>query len=292
MIRIGYDDAAKDAIVSAYCRDHGIGKVFVLSPARFLPMLSTPHEAIDWPNIIEYQYYYRLLREVDAATLVVVNECLRTQNRTDLAYNCIRLFLQQTGHRIVFQWLPAIDTADDFMVLFDFDTRSRWKGSPYQPALFGEADIRSRAVAPEFVAIPVETDRKTRDAYVREKRRLVDGIGLKDPHTIPRNLLLVAGKAKLSAVKPGRRYVGRNNRFKLPNIETYRDAAGLGDRIVFEFCHNFTDMSDFLAISRQRRVDVLVSDLKVDRWYFDRYAQWAGRLRDVLSILPREEDRP
>lgn len=290
MIRIGYDATAKDALVSAYCREHGICKVFVLSPARFAPPVSIPHEMIDWPNIIEYQWYYRLLREVDRGTLVVVNECLRTQNRTDLAYNCIRLFLQQTGHRIIFQRLPVIDTAEDFMVLFDFDTRSRWKGSPYRPELFGETDIRSRGVAPDFVAIPVETDRKTRDAYAREKRRLIDGIGLKDPHTIPRNLLLMAGKAKLVAVDPTRRYVGRNNRFKLPNFETYREAAGRGDRIAFESCHNFIDMSDFLAISRQVRVEMLVSDLKVDQWYFERYAQWAERIRDVLSVLPREED--
>lgn len=292
MIRIGYDDAAKDAIVSAYCRERGIGKVFVLSPGRFRPTLSVPHEVIEWANIIEYQYYYRLLREIDRSTLVVVNECLRTQNRYELAYNCIRLFLQQTDHRIVFQYLPLIESIADFMALFDFDTRSRWKRESFCPGLLAESDIRLRPVSVAFAEIPVETDAKTREAYAREKRRLIDGIGLKDPHTIPRNLLLMSGRAKLPAVDPGRRYVGRNNRFKLPNLETYREASGEGERAAFELCHNFIDMADFLAVSRQSRVDVLVSDLKVDRWYFDRYQRWAGGLREAYSILPREEDGP
>jgi hypothetical protein len=292
MIRLGYDDAAKDATVSAYCAEHAIRKVFVLSPGRFRPPLSAPHEAIEWAEIIQYRFYYRLLREVDPSTLIVVNECLRTQNRHELTYNCIRLFLQQTGHRIVFQYLPLIDSIDDFMILFDFDTRSRWKREKFRPDLLAEAEVLARPVPVGFVEVPVETDAKTRDAYVREKRRLIDGIGLKDPHTIPRNLHLMAGKARLARVEPGRRYVGRNNRFKLPDLEAYRDAAGAGERAVFEFCHNFIDMADFLGVSRQHRVEALVSDLKVDRWYFDRYAQWAGRIREAYSVLPREEDRP
>lgn len=292
MIRIGYDDGTKDRLVTRYCDEHGIRKVFVLSPARFRFACSTPHESIEWSELIMYQHYYRLLREVDDATLIVVNECLRTQNRHELTYNCIRLFLQQTEHRIVFQYLPIIETADDFMILFDFDTRSRWKRERFRPDLLAECDARLRPVSVEFVDVAVETDRKTRDAYAREKRKLIDGIGLKDPHAIPRNLLLLAGKAKLASVQPDRRYVGRNNRFALPNIETYRDVDVSGDRVVFEFCHNFIDFCDFLAVSRQSQVEALVSDLKVDRWYFDRYREWGKRLHETSAILPVEDNRP
>ena len=71
-------------------------------------------------EIIQYKFYYRLLQEIGKDTLLVVNECLRMQNRYDLTYNCLRLFLQQTPHALVFQYLPIIDTIADFMVLFDF----------------------------------------------------------------------------------------------------------------------------------------------------------------------------
>lgn len=292
MIRIGYDGAAKDALVSAYCREHAIGKVFVLSPARFRTPFSVAHDFVEWAEIIEYRSYYRLLQEIGKDTLIVVDECLRTQNRHELTYNCIRLFLQQSPHRVVFQHLPLIESIGDFMVLFDFDTRSRWKREPFRADLMAEADIRCRPVPVGFSAIDVEAPRKAHDAYAREKRRLIDGIGLKDPHAIPRNLLLMAGRAKLAAVDPARRYVGRNNRFKLANLETYREAAGPGERRVFEFPHNFIDFCDFLAVSRQSRVEVVVSDLKVDRWYFERYRGWEGRIREAYSVLPREEDRP
>jgi len=125
MIRLGYDDAAKDATITAYCAAHAIRKVFVLSPAKFRFSCSTPHEIVEWADIIEYRFYYRLLREIDQSTLIVINECLRTQNRHELAYNCIPLFLQQTGHQVVFQYLPLIESPEDFMILFDFDTRSQ-----------------------------------------------------------------------------------------------------------------------------------------------------------------------
>ena len=61
-------------------------------------------EFIEWADIIEYRYYYRLLQEIGSKTLVVVNECLRTQARHDLTYNCMRLFLNQTDHRLIFQY--------------------------------------------------------------------------------------------------------------------------------------------------------------------------------------------
>jgi hypothetical protein len=292
MILLGLDNAAKDTEIARYCREHDIAKVFVLSPEKFRFPCSIPnHEVIEWAEIIEYRFYYRLLQEVDRNTLIVVNECLRTQNRYELTYNCIRLFLNQTSHQLVFQYLPLIDTIDDFMVLFDFDTRSRWKREKFRLDLLKEATIRGRAVPLELAEIPVETDERTKAAYAREKRKLIDGIGLKDPHTIPRNLYLMSGKAKLGAVEADRYYVGRNNRFKLERFRTYRELAYPHESTVFEFCHNFIDFADFLALSRQLRIEAIVADLKVDWWYLARYREWIGRVRDAYPVLRLEEDR-
>lgn len=284
MIALGLDDSAKLATVSAYCRRNGITRVIALGPKGFAFALDGA-EWIDWPEIIQYRFYYRLLQEIDKSTLVVVNECLRTQNRHDLTYNCIRNFLNQTTHQIVFQRLPIIDTFEDFMTLFDFDTRSQWKREQWSPELRREIELTVERRPLALRRSEVKTDAKTRAAYQREKRKLIDGIGLKDPHTIPRNLHLFAGKAKASAVDPSRRYVGRNNRFKLPNLETYDEARGPGVRTVFEFCHRFIDFSDFLTRTDTTEIDALVSDLKVDGWYYERFTAWSKRLDDAYATL-------
>lgn len=304
MIYLGLEDAAKAEAVTWYREEHAIRKVFVLSPQRFAPAFASDQMAnpeaecdgrqglfIDWSDLIRYRYYYKLLQEVDRSTLVVVNECLRTQDRNCLTYNCIRNYLNQTPHVLVFQHLPIIDTIADFMVLFDFETGSRWKREPFRPELLGEAKIDVRPVPLELHPIQVPVDDKVRAAYAKEKTSLlaeVRGDPDKDPHLLPRNLLLVSGRAKLAHVDPARRYVGRNNRFKLPNVETYREAAGPGERVVFEPPHNFLDIVDFLATSRQQRLEMLVADTKADAWYLRRYQDWTQRVNDAQAILRQQ----
>jgi len=282
-IHLGLDGEAKRAVVEAAAADRG--HVVVLSPSRFRFGLAMPHEVVDWPDIIRYRFFYRLLQEIGQHSLVVVNECLRTQDRSDLTYNCIRHFILQAGRVIVFQHLPIIDTADDFMILFDFATRSRWRREAWRAGFAAEVEIRVRGQEPGFDAVDVAVDARTHDAYQEEKRRLFAGIGLRDPHTIPRNLYLMSGRARLGRVDPARRYVGRNNRFKLANLETYREVDSAGARDVFELPHNFIDFADFLAVSRQARSRVLVADLKVDQWYLERYRAWAGRVADACAAL-------
>ena len=290
MIALGYTADEKRAEVARYCASHGVRKAFVLSPLAFRTAFSPGVEVdyVDWPEIIQYTFFYRLLQEIGKDTLVVVDECLRTQDRNCLTYNCIRHFLNQAGHQLVFQYLPAIDTVDDFMTLFDFDTRSRWKREKFSPALLSECQIETRAARIELREVGVETDDKTRAAYAKEKRKLIDGIGLKDPHTIPRNLYLMSGKARRARVDAALQYVGRNNRFALDNMQTYKeDSYARAPYTVFELPHNFIDFADFLSLSRQTALDVLVADLKVDRWYFDRYTAWAGRVRDAYAAIQR-----
>lgn len=291
MIFLGLDDAAKQREIARYCAERNVRKVVIFSPARFRPAfdLSVPVEHIEWAEIIQYKHYYRLLQEIDGSTLLVVNECLRTQNRNELTYNCLRLFLQQADHQLVFQYLPLIDTWADFAILFDFDTKSRWKREPIGPELLREAKVSVAAPPLELRAIPVEVDAKTRAAYAREKAQLLDevrGDVTKDPHNIPRNLYLAGGRAKLARVADGRACVGRNNRFKLPGLATYAEATyPSAPYVVVELPHNFIEFASFLALSRQASLDVLVADLPVDRWYFERYEAWLGRLRDAYATL-------
>lgn len=291
MIVLGATVEEKRSIVREYVEKHEIRRVYALGPDRFKFDLDVSEgvyiECIDWPNLIMYKYYYRLLQDVDRSALIVLNEPLRTQSRNDLTYNCIRHYLNQTVHQLIFSRFPQIDTFDDFAVLFDFDTRSRWKRTKVQELPFHEVEIEvRRELTPVFTSVDVETTEELRRTYASKKDRLFAGLGLKDPHTLPRNLHLMGGKAKLKCIKDGIQYVGRNRRFKLTNLCTYRETPVDGiPRVVFEFCHNFVDFSDFLACTGQTNVSVLITDLKVDRWYLYRYEEWAGRIRDAYVTL-------
>jgi len=286
MIRLGFTESEKDSEITRYCKENQIRKVFILSHGTSqLPCSFAGHEHIEYSQVIQYKYYYRLLQEIDDSSLIVVNECLRTQNRNDLTYNCIRNYLNQTRHRIVFQYLPIIDTLDDFMILFDLDTRSRWKRDKWRESMRGEIDIVSKRIDVRLDRIYVETDNQTRVAYQREKKRIISGIGLRDPHTIPRNLHLISGKAKLRVVESSRQYVGRNNRFKIPSMHTFKDDSFPDICTIFEYCHNFISFEDFLAKSGQSNIPVLVTDLKVDEWYHERYVALSKRIRDAYTAI-------
>lgn len=286
MIYLGGTPAQKQAAIADYCQRQGITHVVMLSPAKFA-FAAPVTETVDWPEIIMYRTFYRLLQSIGPESLVIVNECLRTQNRYDLTYNCIRHFLHQAGHQLIFQWLPLIDTLEDFMILFDFDTRSQWKRERFNEELLSECTLHVAPRIPEFRAIPCATDARLRIAYQREKTRLFDGIGHKDPHTIPRNLYLMSGKARMQAVDAfGGWHIGRNNRFKMDRWQTYKENAyPYSPYTVFEFPHNFVDFADFMALSQQTDCAALVADLPVDRWYFTRYQQWRGRIADGYASL-------
>jgi hypothetical protein len=284
MIRLGFTDDEKRAEIARYVRTHDVRQTVVLGPKRFtFAYDASPCERVEWAEIIMYRTYYPLIQQIDRSTLLVLNEPLRTQNRNDLTYNCIRNFLQQTAHQIVFSYLPAIDTVADVGILLDFDTRSRWKREAPRREMFGDVDAGGHDCTPTFDPQEIPVDAKTRAAYARKKRALIDGIGSRDPHIIPRELHLLGGAAKAAHAKGP--LVGRNNRLKLDAFTTYREAAEPVERTVFEFCHNAIDMADYLAASRQTRLPALVTDLPVDRWYLDRYAAWADRVREACAIM-------
>lgn len=293
MICLGYTPDQKREAIDAYLREHQVENVFVFNADRFSVATGglDPHvECVAWGDIIRYVFYYRILQETGPRTLIVINEPLRTQQRSELTYNCLRNFLQQTEHQIIFSWLPIIDTEADAAILFDFDTRSRWRRTPVSDLPWSEAVVRiGRVVVPEFDAVSVPVDAKTVERYRRSKRELIDNIGLKDPHTIPRNLYLEGGRSKLFKIGSGRSYVGRNNRFKIDGLTTYRaQEFPAAPYTVFEFPHNFIEFADFVALSGQDRFDVLCADdLPVERWYLQRYREWAEGVGRAYAALPQ-----
>lgn len=299
MIHLGHTDHEKRQAVEQYCAAHGIEHVVTISPEKF-PFSISGADNVTYESTIMYVTFYRLLQEIHPGTLVVLSECLRTQNRYDLTYNCIRNFLNQTNHCLVFQQLPQIDTQEDFMILFDFVTGSRWKRRKWDIDLvLDNAQVQVRPLPLTFNRINVPTAASTQKKYQKEKARRFAALGARDPHTLPRNLYLIGGKDKLAhidahataqlslfdtAVGP-QQFVARNQRLNHENIVSYGDVVENGRYTIIELPHRFIEFSDFMRRTGQTEHDVLVADLKVDEWYWQRYQDWKDRINETYSSL-------
>lgn len=289
MIRLGLDAAQKDAAVTAYCRAHGIRRVYVFGPALHRFACTAPdHEHVDWPDVIRYVFYYRLLKDIDAHALLVFNEILQTQDRHALTYNCLRSYARQTPHVLAFSTLPLIDTADDAMILLDLVTRDRYRRVPFDTSLFA-GHVSGPGLVPSICAQTVMVDDATHAKYATEREARFSELGARDPHTVPRDLHMLGGRARLDAVPADRAVVMRNRRLaKRRPIATFDDDA-LPDApyVLADVPHRFLDLAMFVARTRPAGIEVIVTDLKVDQWYLARVADWTRRIADVCaSILP------
>ena len=288
MIYIGYETADKQTIIRDYMAGHDLHKLVIISPEAF-PLPFAGADQVKFTDVIMYVTFYRLLQEIDDNTLVVINESLRLQNRYDLSYNCIRNFLNQTHHQLVFQRLPQIDTQEDFMILFDFATRSQWKRRRFDAGLIHDnAQVHVHPYALDFQPIPVPTSAATQRRYEAEKAKRFAELGAKDPHTIPRNLYLIGGKDKLSYIESGIHpgpCVARNQRLNTWRISTYDDVVAGQQYNIVEFPHRFIDFSDFLARTGQEHSNVYLADLRVDHWYLSRYQAWKNRIHETYASL-------
>ena len=294
MIFIGFDDDTKRAEIQRYLSAHDIDKLIVISSDEF-PLLVDGADQVKYSDVIMYVTFYRLLQEIDTRTLIVVNECLRTQNRYDLSYNCIRNYLNLTRHQLIFQLLPQIDTREDFMILFDLDTQSRWKRRPFDPYLISqETSVQINPLPLAFERIDVPTSDRTRSRYEAERARLFAELGNRDPHTLPRNLYQIGGQDKLAYISAhdmpmfaptADKYIARNQRLAHPDIVSYADAQPEQVYTIIEFPHRFIDFCDFIRTTSQVFSRVLVADLKEDNWYFSRYTDWSRRIDDTYASL-------
>jgi hypothetical protein len=118
--------------------------------------------------------------------------------------------------------------------------------------------------------------------YEKKKEQLFADLGNADPDTIPRQLHIFAGNFKKRMIDPGLKYVARNDRFKLPNVTTYKDVEAR-DYIVIDFPHRRIDFNDFLKKSGMRNITFINSGLKVDLYYINEFRQWTERLGEFYA---------
>lgn len=278
MIRIGLNEQEKQREVERYVRENNITQVKVFYPEKFPVDIDGEH--VEYNNIIMYKFFYRLLEEIDPNTLLVFNECLRTQKRSDLTYNCAHHYCNQTPHKIVFEYFPFIEDKADFMILLDFLNKGKYKGKGFSWEFLQEEDVQVKPIS--FTLHTIDMIAPNLMGYERKKRQLFANLGNSDPDTIPRQLHIWAGNDKKQMIDPAQRYVARNGRFKMPNVVTYKDVEP-GEYILLDFPHRRIDMNDFLKVTGMTHLRFVNSTLKVDQWYINEFRAWAERLGEFYA---------
>lgn len=283
MIFTGLSQSEKIQIVN----DAAQGKDIVWLSTQAYVETCPVESFVDWAESIMYRTFYPLLQRINRDTVLVIDEFLRTQNRNELTYNCVRHYCNQAGKVIVFQYLPMIDSKQDFMILFDFVTRSRWKREPFTPALLAETEIHIQNPNIEIDIHPVEASAKLREKYSTQREKLFHSIGNKDPHTIPRNLHLLGGSERLTALEFSdlantHKPVSRNARLK---TDTFKSINRENQWAIVDLPHRSIDFTDFLFAIGQTSIPVFTTDLKVDQWYASRLKDWQKRLDECYTEI-------
>lgn len=310
MIYLGENSTGKRAIIARYVQEHRVRRVVVIAP-NDVPLhltsgaagdIGVPVDCYPWEEATFFEHYYPLIgkggteKALNENVLLVISEPLRRTDRRELTYNCMRTFMRRNPHRLIFQTLPVLTSAEDMLVLFDLDTGSRWVMEPLSADLLREASWSVKEMPLSFGAVEVPTTDAELAAYATEKRRLIDSIGAGDPHNIPRALALFSGKAKArwldAARDTGRVALARNGRLKRADVRTYADVItngpvlGGGDRYtLLEFPHRFTDFASLVANTLQTSFDALVTGMKVDQWYFDRFVAIGREVQRAYALL-------
>ena len=242
-----------------------------------------PIRQIEYKEVIMYRTFYPLLEEIDKGYLLVVNEFMRTRNRSDLTYNCLRHYLNQCGHQIIFEYFPFIEEVSDFMILLDFDTKSKHKGSGFSQDFLWEEDIKAINPHLNLTVDTVELPDNAEEEYEKKKNELFDTIGNRNPDTIPRQLHLFCGKWKKPYILPDKQYVARNARYHLKNVTTYPNVLRGETYTLLDWQHRRLDMNDFFRRTGQSKITFLSTDLSVDNVYVKFFKEWLARLEDFYA---------
>lgn len=285
MIRIGLTANKKQYEINEYLVRNEINKIFVFYPSRYHLIVDTnvQIEHIEYNDIIMYKFFYRLLEVIDNHTLLIFNECLRTQNRSELTYNCAHHYCNQTPHKIIFEFFPIIDTKSDLMILLDLENKGKYKGKSFDYIFLQNEDIKIKPFKIKLETINVAITEKDHERYDKKKEQLFDNLGSKDPDTIPRNLQIFSGDLKKKAIDPDKNYISRNKRFKMDNVKSYQEITGKGDYIIIDMHHRRLNFNDFLKTTNMNKVKYLSTVLSIDSVVINEFVKWQARLEAIYA---------
>lgn len=288
MIRVGLNRKEKQKVIDDYCKDKNFKKIFVLFYKKFKPnyKANCEIEYIEWTDIIMYKFFYRLLEEIDNDTLIIVDELMRTQNRSELTYNCAHHYLNQTSHKIIFEYFPFIEDVSDAMILLDFQNKGKYKGKSFDYEFIYKEDFKVKPIKIDFQVDLRPVNELQKQLYEREKEKEFKNLGNSDPDILPRRLHLFVGKFKQQYLEKDKLYVARNKRFKQDNVITYKEVLTNREnrnRIIIDFPYRQIDFNDFLKVTGIEKVKFISTGLPVDNYYENKFKDWLSRLEEFYA---------
>lgn len=285
MIRIGLNSRDKQKVVDVCLQTNEIKKIYCFYFKKFPVKYNVPVEIeyIEYADIEMYKFFYRLLEEINDKSLIIMDECMRTQNHSELIYNCAHHYLNQTPHRIIFEFFPIIEDKNDFMILLDFENKGKYKGKSFDYAFLQVEDIQIKPFRVKMDTINVEITDKDKERYEKMRDQLFDDLGEKDPETVPRNLQLFAGDLKKKAIVPEELYVARNKRFKLENVLSYDDIIKQGNYTVIDTHWRRLNFNDFLKTTHMQKIKYLSTILPIDNVIINEFSKWKARLDSIYA---------
>ena len=279
MLRIGFGPRQKQEIVNKYIEENNIKQVIVLNTKQHDTRykFSIDAEYVEYNEWEMYRTFYPLIEKIDKDTLVIVDEVFRTTNLQDLKYNCATIFLNQTEHRIIFSTFPFVNDKNDFMILMKFEKASKHVDK-FDYKILQSEDILINPKVVKMNIINVSITEKQKGKYEKQKEKLFNNIGNKDPNTIPRKLQLLAGDFKRTAIEEDKIYIARNQRFKLDNVYSYNNYEKGKNYIVLDTHYSRIQFIDFLINNKMSKITYVATDLSIDNFIVTDFTKWKARL--------------
>jgi len=286
MIRIGFDYEQKQKCIEAYLSMHKIEKVYIFYFKKFKPefQVDCEIEYVEYQDIEKYKYFYRLVGEINNNSLLIFDECMRTQNRNELIYNCAHHYCNQSQHKIIFEYFPIIENTEDFIILLNFEDKNKYKGKSFDIDMLNDVDIDIECInrLPEFDIVDINVTEKQLKQYEEKKNSLFDNLGNKHPDTVSTNLELFVGNFKKNYIKEDKKYLARNARYKKYNISTYKEAAE-SNLTMLDYPVRQLDLNDYIKRTLTNDIDFISSKTKVDLYYISKFKNFKKECESIYD---------
>ena len=306
-IRIGLSNQQKLDEIKRYLAAHSnIKNVIIFSGDKFkfnLPLVNPqpetyagdralveldgvniPVQQISFSETEMYRTFYPLLEEIDDSYLLILNEMMRTSNRSDLKLNCTAKYTNQSPHRLVFEYFPFISEQKDFMILLDLSNSQMRKGIGYNEINLNDVDVKCIRHHYVLNVIPVNLPDGAQQAYEEKRDSLFDNLGNKHPDTIPRNLHKWTGQYKKDVIaQMTGTCVARDSRFKKLGVIPIKQASGAGDYIFVDLPDRRMDINDFIRRTQQEMYSYISTGLSIDNVYIASFNKWIAEMENFYD---------
>lgn len=277
MICLGCLENQKHDLITSYLNENDIDKIYLITNNEF-EFSYDNLEIVKYKDIIEYAYYYRLIEDTTRKTLFILNDIHKSINRNNLSYNCIRTFLNNTKHKIIFNFFPIIYERNDFCSLIDFETQTKFKYLKFDEINKKVLKTHCNKINITLTIEIIEVSNTVKQDYEKYKEKMFNELGDKDAHTLPRNMQLFTSKIKANTNKT---VIGRTKRNNVVSFES-NPTENLH---IIDLPYNISNLLKYIQDSNSYNLNIITTNLKVDLWFLKRVEDFISELNYVYNQL-------